>query len=292
MKMEQELKQWNDEISKSRNNFHVLNLFTTQQLRVIRQQLGQLSCETIPSLPPVVLSMLMSISPKVCERDIMESLQSVKSKNSLVGQPLSKKAEDLEDFSSPVDHDGNVQMQQFNPDDEVSIEAAIEKLLNHLIDQLSGVEKEAYDDLKKSDYADNVAYLSVKNCVKSTIQQGDLIIAASAWCLENENRYKNKDPKLMLKELQAFNTQNDEPILNEQNTQNENVTSSVAQSQNDKVYLMELTLIENDIPSGLAREAAKRYPDDIAEALSYCLNEQSRSTDQSFLQLPSTDGGR
>ena len=279
IKMEKELKRWNDEIVKSRNNFPVLNLFTTQQLRVIRQQLGQLNCERISSLPPAVISMLMSLSPKICEKDIDESLHSVKSKSSLVGQHSSKKLEKLDNISIPVDPDSNIQTSQFNPENEVSMK--VQELISHLND----VERNVYEELKE-DYSDEVAYLSIKHCSNSTMEQETLVEDASEWCLNNENSYVDKDPEELLKELNAHDNKT------EQNTQHENDTSAVVQSKDDSIYLIEQMLIDNDIPSGLAREAAEFYPDDIEEALSYCLDEQNRSTDHSFLQLPSTGGSR
>ena len=292
MKMENELKQWNDEIAKSRNSFHVLNLFNTQQLRVIRQQLGQLSNDRISALPPTVISMLMSISPSICEKDIKDCLQSVKSKSSLVGH-LSKKSEDTDNSSSHVDHDDNVQMSQFNPDNEVSKEAAIEKLVIQLISQLSDVEKNVYEELKGI-YPDEVVYLSIKNCTSANMQE-NLVEQASAWCADNENHYENEDPAVVLNELQTqLNAQNNEPDEKniQQNMQHEKDAGQVIQSQSNDVYLMEQMLIENDIPSGLAREAAELYPYDVEQALSYCLDEENRSNEQSFLQLPSSDGNR
>ena len=296
VKMEYELKQWNAEIEEFRNNFRVLNLFTTQQLRVIRQQLGQLSCERILTLPPTVLSMLMSISPQICEKDIKESLQSVKSKSSLVGFHSSSKPEDLDGSSCPVENenDDKLPMNQINPEDEVSVEAAIEKLLMQLIDRLSDIERDAYEDLKDA-YSDNIAYLGVKNCANDSNQQGKLVELANTWCLENRDHYKNKDTEVMLNELQAFNKQNNEPTTensneNAQNTQCENDVN-IIESQNNNVNEVEQMLIESGVPSGLAREAAKRHPDDIEKALSYSLDEQNRLSDQSFLQLASASIG-
>ena len=291
--MENKLKEWKEEIAKSRKNFHVLNLFTTQQLRVIRQQLGQLNCERIPFLPLTVISMLMSLSPKICEKDIKECLLLVKSKSSLVGQPSSKKSEDLENLPGPVDHDDNVPMSQFNPENEVSMEAAIEKLVMQLINRLSDVEKKAYEELKGI-YPDKVAYLSIKNCSDASMQQEGLIEKASAWCLENGNVYENEDPEIIFNEIRGLNSQNNISTENEQNAQNnaqiENDPSPVVETQDDNVYLMEQMLIENDIPSGLAREAAELYPNDIEKALSYCLIEKNKSAEQSFLL--STHGSR
>ena len=169
MKMENDLKQWNNEIAMSRSTFHVLNLFTTQQLQVIRQQLGQLSNDRISCLPPTVISMLMNISTRICEKDIKDCLRTAESEISLIGHS-SKEVEHTDNLLSHLNNDENVQMTD--------------------------------------------------------------------------------------------------------------------------VYLMEQMLIENDIPSGLAREAAELYPSDIEQALSYCLDEENRSTEQSFLQLASTDGNR
>ena len=282
-KMEKELKLWNNEIAKSRDTFYVLNLFTTQQLRVIRQQLGQLNCERISTLPPEVISMLMSLSPKIRGKDIKNCLLVVKSKSSLVGQPSLKKSEESNDLSAPIDHNDNTQIGQFNPEDEVSIKAAIEKLVMGLIDQLSDVEKSAYEELKGA-YPDEVAYLSIKNCSNSNMQQENLIEKASEWCLENKNFYEEKDAQIVFNEIQTLNSQNNESVENEQNPDNQSDASPVVESmQGTNIILMEEMLIENDIPSGLAREAAELYPDDIEEALSYCLVEKNRSTEQSFL---------
>ena len=290
MKMENELKQWKDEIAKSRNTFHVLNLFTTQQLRVIRQQLGQLNCERISTLPPEVISMFMSLSPKIRGKDIKECLQLVKTKSSLVDQPSLKKSEDSNDLLTHVDYEDNTEIGQFNPEDEVSIVAAIEKLVMRLINQLSDVEKTAYEELKGG-YPDEVAYLSIKNCNNANMQQEDLIERASEWCLENQNSYENKDPQAVLNEIQTLNLQNNESTKNEQNVQSESNASPVVESlKEDSINLMEQMLIENDIPSGLAREAAELYPDDIEEALSYCLIETNKSTEESFVL--STHGSR
>ena len=286
MKMERELKQWNKEITMSRSSCHILNLFTTQQLRVIRQQLGQLNCERISSLPPAVLSMLMSISPKICEKDVKECLQLVKTESSLVGQHSSKKLENLDNSSDPVDHDDNMQISQFNPDNEISKEAAVEKLVMQLINQLNDVERKAYEELKE-DYSDKLAYLSIKSCSNANIEQEALVTDACSWCLDNEDKYN--DPEVVLNELQAVNMQSNEFVANEQSTQCENDEKFVVQSQNDRVYLMEQMLIENYIPSGLAREVAELFPNDIEEALDYCLNEENKSNDQSLLQLPSAD---
>ena len=283
--MENELKEWNDEIKKCRNSFPVLNLFSTQQLRVIRQQLGQLNCDSI-SLSPRVISMLMSISPTIREKDIKDCLQSVKNNSSLVGHS-SKKSEDTDSSLSHMDHDDNVQMTWFNPDNEVSKEAAVEKLVAQLISQLSDVEKNVYEELKGK-YPDEVVYLSIKNNSHANMQQGNLLEQVSEWCSDNESHYKNKDPALILNELQALlNVQNHELDENiEQNMQHEEDESEVTHTQNNDVKSLEQKLIKNDIPPGLARKAAELYPNDIYQALSYCLDEENKSTEQS------TDGSR
>ena len=285
MKMEKELKRWSDEIVKSRNNFPVLNLFTTQQLRVVRQQLGQLNCERISALPPEVISMLMSLSPKIREKDIKECLHSVKSKSLLVGKHSVEKLEKSNNMSNSVDNDKNVQTSQFNPD---NAEVAVEKLLLELISQLNDVERNAYEELK-DDYPDEIAYLSIKHCSNSSMEQETLAEDANDWCLDNENSYVDKDPGELLNELQALNT-HDSKI--EQNAQHKDNSTPILQSEDENIYLVEQMLIESDIPSGLAREAAEIYPDDPEEALSYCLDEQNKSSDQSFLQLPPTGESR
>ena len=203
---------------------------------------------------------------------------------------LPEKSENVENSSGYVDHDDNVQMIQFNPEDEVNLKAAVEKLVIRLIDQLSEAERNAYEELKEN-YSDKVAYLSIKNCNESNLQQENLVEKASVWCLNNEDKYCDKDPQEILNELQALNVQSNVLTENEQNTQcTDDVTSvsSVMQSQNDSVSLMEQTLIDNYIPSGLAREAAElyKYPDEVDEALIYCLNEENKSSDQSDLSLP------
>ena len=288
MKIEHEYTLWNNEITEFRNRFHVLNLFTTQQLQVIRQQLGQLRCERITSLPSMVTSLLMSISPRICEKDIKECLQSVKGKKSLIGQHTFNKSKDCNTPSSPVDHADNVQVNQFNPENEVSINAAIEKMVMQHINQFNDVERDAYEELEGA-FPDELIYLSIKNCSDGSMQQDNLLEDASAWCLQKVNLYVNKDPKVILNELQ---TSSNKSIKNEQSTQNVSNVSPVVESQHGKVYVMEQLLIENDIPSGLAHEAAIMYPDNVEGALTYCIDEQNKVADQFFSQLPSTGGNR
>ena len=249
--MEKELEQWNDEIAKCRNTFHVLNLFTIQQLRVIRQKLGQLNCEMISSLPSAVISMLMSISPKIRGKNIKECLLSIK-----------KCKTSPEDLKKPEEY----------------IEAAIEKLVMQRIDQLSDVEKAAYEKLEGI-YPSLLAYLGIINCTDVSMQLEGLIEKVSEWCLKNKSSYE----KLVFNKIQALNSQNNESTENEQNEDYEIVASSIVESmQENSVNLMQQVLSENEVAFGLSHGAVEHYPDDTEEALSCCRIEKNKSTEQSF----------
>ena len=305
--MESELKEWTGQIATLRSRFHALNYFTTQQLCIIRQKLGQLNCETIDSLPENVLSMLMSISFKICEQDIKDALlQATKVDDITVDSSVSSNTDKAKMYI-PSDDDAKVS-QIFGED--INIEVTIEKKLSLLIEQLTELDRKVFEEIKDSDFSDTVAYLSIKYCANESSQNicEKFIKRASKWCMENEDSYEKMDKHNLLKELESFNSQNNQNF--QENVQGAFGTDDIPTSQIDEtdasnrdndttqfnnfqqvqandsvnIDLIEQELIENDIPSGLAREAAKKFPTNLKKALRYCLEEQNSSTTDELVQ--------
>ena len=309
--MEFELKKWTGEIATLRNRFHALNYFTTQQLCIIRQKLGQLNCETIRSLPSDVLSMLMSISFKICEQDIKDALEATKVGDATVD--CTSSSTDKRKPSVPSNDD--IKLSQIIEGEDVNIEVTIEKKLSLLIEQLTELDRRIFEEIKDSDFSETIAYLSIKHCTNESSQtvRDNFIKRASKWCMENEDNYETMDKHALLKELDSFNTQNNQNLQGNsqgacgtdtmptsQNKVDEvdcdysdsHITqyssfqeSTIVQSNNSAdIDFIEQELIENYIPSGLAREAAKLFPTNLKKALRYCLQQQNLSTTDESVQ--------
>lgn len=302
-KMEAELEKWTSEISNLRSQFNALNYFTTQQLCVIRQSLGQLDCRTITRLPAEVMSMLMSISFKICQQDIVDALKSNKSDDSATSKECDdSNATDKKDSFAQLDDVEKVA--QIIPENEVNIENAIEKKLSLLVRQLSEVHREAYDEVEGA-FDKTVAYLGIKYCTVENSQalKDTIVDKVSEWCVSNQPKYKDMNRHTLLKEIELVGTENAQTLENSQSADNaaqsdsntdtveqideqdsstSNMNTSMQQSIN--VRLIEKELIEFDIPSGLAREAAELGFTDIEEALSYCLDVQNSSSNSQLVQ--------
>jgi len=309
--MEFELKKWTGEIATLRSRFHALNYFTTQQLCIIRQKLGQLNCETIKSLPSDVLSMLMSISFKICEQDIKDALEATKVEDAAVD--CTSSSTDKRKPSVPSNDD--IKLSQIIEGEDVNIEVTIEKKLSLLIEQLTELDRRIFEEIKDSDFSDTIAYLSIKHCTNENSQtvRDNFIKRASKWCMENEDNYETMDKHALLKELDSFNTENNQNLQGNsqgacgtntmpasQSTVDEvdcdysdgHITqyssfqeNTIVQSNNSAdIDFIEQELIENYIPSGLAREAAKLFPTNLKKALRYCLQQQNLSTTDESVQ--------
>ena len=281
--MESELQRWTDEIVYLRKRYHALNYFTTQQLHVIRQKLGQLDCNTISHLPPEVLSMLMSISCQINEEVVLSTLKDRKGEDfddSLSNHKLVGNKESL------VTSNGNANIaDQVNPDNEVSIENAIEKKLKILCDQLSEVERETFDELKEA-YQDleAIVYLGIKYSTDKSDE--NLTEKALEWCVENESRYVDMEKQTLLEELNSCSVlkSEDSASMNSSVQDSSLLNGSAVQNDNSAdIAETEQKVIEFGFESGLAREAAMLHPNDVEKAVEYCLNVDNASVTNSLL---------
>jgi len=281
--MESEFQQWTNQIVDLRNNFHALNYFTTQQLHILRQKLGQLDCNTISHLPSEVLSLLMSISCQINEEVVISVLKD-------------RKGADIDDAPSNhnlVESFGEVpsNVDQANPENEVSIEGAIEKKLKILCDQLSEIEQSVYAELKEAN-AEVTVYLGIKyynNKCSETPAEETLYDEVLEWCMENDNRYEHMDKQDLLEELNACSISKSEDsaiqsIMNSSARDSSLLNRTTMQNDNSAdISETEQKVIEYGFESGLAREAAVLYPNDVEKAVEYCLNVDNASVSNSQL---------
>ena len=76
MKMEDDLKKWNDEVKESRLMFYELNNYTTTQLVRLRKELGKMrSNGVVAFVEPGVMLLLQSISPDLKPAAVKDSVQ-------------------------------------------------------------------------------------------------------------------------------------------------------------------------------------------------------------------------
>jgi len=274
--MENELQHWREEIVQLRKDYHALNYFTTQQLRVIRQKLGQLECKTISSLPVNVLFILMSISCEITEENVLDALKNTK-------------GQDYDDTTGGPNLDGNIESSvsknkssadigQVIAEDEVSIESAIEKKVKLLSDQLNEAHQMIFNSLVDCGYPETVAYLGIKYC---TQQQSENLTETCVgdWCMKNELKYEKMEKQALLEEIDSQNISKPDCTALETTVDDTTQDASVMQSDNSaEIDATEKYLVDEfDFPSGLAREAAKLYPDDHDKAVKYCIEKESAS---------------
>ena len=283
--METELKEWNDNIMKLRSRYHALNYFTTQQLRVIRQKLGQLENSNTP-LPSDVLSMLKSISPKITEDDISKVLmEDTRSADFMAVKRLPSVLEDSLNVS--ITSETNEIDQGSQPHTEVNAE----QVISQLVDQLNSVQRKEFDKLKRRKYNTAVAYLSIKHCTKDS---GEALNSkeVTKWYNKNEEKYLDMDNDALLKELTAFKSKEnseapkDDSLVLMKN-EGDNKDGATASSLNDTekkaptacemaVQKMKDRLVnKNNVAAGIALEAAKLHPKSYRKALEYAVKQEN-----------------
>lgn len=77
-KMEKDLKDWKQEIQKQRDHFYELNYFTTQQLLILREELGRLKNGSLVQIKPEAITLLQSISREVSQQVVRKQVATVK----------------------------------------------------------------------------------------------------------------------------------------------------------------------------------------------------------------------
>lgn len=73
--METALDKWKEEIDRRCNAYYELNYFTSQQLLLLREELGRLKNSEIVELSPVTLSLLQSVSRLVTSENVKDTVE-------------------------------------------------------------------------------------------------------------------------------------------------------------------------------------------------------------------------
>jgi len=257
--MENELQNWLEEIIQLRNNYHTLNYFTSQQLCVIRQKLGQLECKTISSLPLNVLSILMSISCRITEENVLDALKDTKG----------------EDFDDGLNLGSNTELSastigQVIAEVEVNLDSAIEKKVNLLKDQLNEAEIILFNSLVDYGYSESLVYLGIKYC---SGKHGKNLTEryVGNWCMKNEKKYEKMEKNALLEEINSQNISKPDCTALDNATQDD--STNIIQSENYSATKEHLT--DDFFPSGL-HKAARLYPNHD-KAVECCIESESAS---------------
>ena len=192
--MENELKGLRDSINEHRLEFHALNYFTTQQLLLIRRELGNLRQDGTAKVTPQLHSLLCSFSLHITSSDIKNEVEAVcylfnEQEAICKKQENTKEAFEVE---LPLVTRANVATElAVNEHEAVTGEPMDEgdsqSELKLAIENLSNEEEELFEQLQDLDYSDTVCYNAVKHAMLS--KSDKKLTEAMTWCFKNASQY-------------------------------------------------------------------------------------------------------
>ena len=302
-KLENDLKQWKCEIQKQRDKFYELNYYTTQQLLLLRKELGRLQEPRENTVKPEAMALLLSISRDVSGDVMKEYVLNVTQKEQQKALVLASTIAQAEDHVSST---GQPTEQSAQPEPvDPTISAVVIDLLEseatksstpraiHQEDDL-GIEQKAILANIRNNFGchKQLILLAFERCESSC----DLR-AVTAWCMDNQNKYKYDDytddhdeEEEEEKEKEPFtetgNNSNKKDDDTKEDTESDmEVDDSINKPAEETVMVEKRIavderhpvvkeLLELDYPLEQCLEAAKQYPDNSQVAFEY-LNELS-----------------
>ena len=313
-KLENNLEQWKCEIQEQRDEFYELNYYTTQQLLLLRKELGRLQEPGENTVNPEAMALLLSISRDVSGDVMKEYVLDVTQKEQQKALALASTIAQAEDHVSST-HQPIEQSAQPEPVDPIP--AVVVDLLEseaaktstpraiHQEDDL-GIEQKAILANIRNNFGchKQLVLLAFERCEHSC----DLH-AVTAWCMDNQNKYTyddcdddDDDDEEEEEEEEPLAETGNNSIKKDDDTKEDTesgmeVEDSINKPAEETVMVEEhivvdehhpvvKELLELDYPLEQCFEAAKRYPDDSQAAFEY-LNELNRK--QSIMNLFGVD---
>ena len=301
--LEDDLEQWKHEIQEQRDQFYELNYYTTQQLLLLRKELGRLQEPRENTVKPEAMALLLSISRDVSGDVMKEYVLDVTHKEQQKVMALASTIAQAEDHVSFTDQPTEQSAQLPEPVDP-TISAVVIDLLESEATKTStprAIQKE--DDLgieQKAILANirnnfgchkQLILLAFERCENSCDPH-----AVTAWCMNNQSKYMYDDDDDDDEEEEE--EEEEEPFTETRNNSSKNnysmkedtessieVEASINEPAEEMVTVEERIavdehhpvvkeLLELDYPLEQCLQAAERYPDDSQAAFEY-LNELS-----------------
>ena len=298
-KMEVDLDKWKKEIQEKRDEFYELNYYTTQQLLLLREELGRLKEPREDQVKPHAMALLQSISREVPADAMKRYVQQVAS---ILEQQRAAIASNRENtIKEPVTSFSHVQL---------SVQNAAKPTVMSASSLTAEASSALMADLLKSEGAKTSAPLAQtqeheltndRKAILVNLEQNfeysrQLILLAfercdnpsdknevSRWCLKNQDKYNYED--------EDEDEEDDEPMEEEEDTQTM-ISIHNNKEEEDAVSIMEVTaepvkvivkervavdehhpvvkrLLKLDYPLDKCLDAAERFPEDSHAAYEY-----------------------
>ena len=309
--LEDDLKQWKHEIQEQRNQFYELNYYTTQQLLLLRKELGRLQEPRENTVKPEAMALLLSISRDVSGDVMKEYVLDVTQKEQQKVMVLASTIAQAEDH---VSFTGQPSEQSAQPEPvDPTISAVVIDLLESEATKTStprAIQQE--DDLGVEHKAILANIRNNFGCHKQLIllafeqcENSYDLHAVTAWCMDNQSKYTyddDDDEEEEEEEEEPFtetrnNSSKNDDRMKEDTESSMEVEVSINEPAEEMVTVEERIavderhpvveeLLELNYPLEQCLKAAKQYPDNSQAAFDY-LNELSGK--QSTVKLFSVD---
>ena len=301
-KLENNLEQWKCEIQEQRDEFYELNYYTTQQLLLLRKELGRLQEPGENTVKPEAMALLLSISRDVSGDVMKEYVLNVTQKEQQKALVLASTIAQAEDHVSST---GQPTEQSAQPEPvDPTISAVVIDLLESEATKTStpraiqqeddlGVEQKAILANIRNNFGchKQLILLAFEQCENSC----DLH-AVTAWCMDNQSKYTYDDDDDDDDDDEEEEEEEEDPLtetsdnsskyddnMKEDTESGMEVEASINEPAEEMVTVEERIavderhpvvkeLLELDYPLEQCMQAAKRYPDDSQAAFEY-LNE-------------------
>ena len=270
--MEEELSNTLGLIKEQRHKFHAINYFTTQQLLLIRCELGILKQNKSAEVTPQLLSLLTSFSLQITANDIKNAVEEVCTSFSEQAVCMKEENEVVEVQSSTASEDKMVEgtFDAAEKENQLAGGELVEKEhknLGELIQELTNDEDEIFVQLLGLGYSKVACYHAVKHAFLSAenAKNDDILDVAMDWCFDNANQYKN-----------VIN--NDETMPDQDRVEEAEKTTMIE----EKITISHTAvqkLLELGFTPELSLKGAKLFDGDFDQASEWCLNAETSNNE-------------
>ena len=273
-KMENDLDNWKKEIEGKRDEFYELNYYTTQQLLLLREELGRLKEPGEDQVKPHAMALLQSIS-REASADVMKRyvqqvaniLEQQRASSSTTEKAVKKKVQEpVSSFSqligqetvaapvsSPSPSAEALTLADLLKSEGAKTSAPLAQTQEH---ELNNDKKAILVNLEEMfEFHRQLILLAFERC-DNPVDQNEVC----RWCFENQDEYKYEVEE------------DEEPMEEEEDTQDINSDKDMDLRERvavDEHHPVVKRLLDLDYPLDKCLDAAERFPEDSRAAYEY-----------------------